>query len=133
MNDEQLKKALECCRVEGHCADECPYYSNLFKGKAGCLDEKEGIIPKALDLINRQSAEIDILIRKKHTLRDEIDRLNFLLKEAWESIEQKDRRTETIKSEAYNEFAERLCEGRVSNDPVVIAVKVELSEVSDNA
>ena len=24
------------------------------------------------------------------------------------------------------EFAERLCEGRVSNDPVVIAVKVEL-------
>ena len=29
------------------------------------------------------------------------------------------------------EFAERLCEGRVSNDPVVIAVKVELKELID--
>jgi hypothetical protein len=29
------------------------------------------------------------------------------------------------------EFAERLCEDRVSNDPVVIAVKVELKELID--
>jgi DNA repair exonuclease SbcCD ATPase subunit len=37
------------------------------------------------------------------------------------------------KSEAIKEFAERLCEGRVSNDPVVIAVKAELklTEVSE--
>jgi hypothetical protein len=28
-------------------------------------------------------------------------------------------------------LAERLCEGRVSNDPVVIAVKVELSELTE--
>ena len=34
-----------------------------------------------------------------------------------------------IKAEAYKEFAERLCEDRVSNDPVVIAVKVELKEM----
>lgn len=27
------------------------------------------------------------------------------------------------------EFAERLCEGRVSNDPVVIVVNVELKEM----
>ena len=30
------------------------------------------------------------------------------------------------RAEAVKEFAERLCEGRVSNDPVVIAVKAEL-------
>ena len=34
-----------------------------------------------------------------------------------------------IKAEAYKEFAERLCEDRVSNDPIVIAVKVELKEL----
>ena len=31
-----------------------------------------------------------------------------------------------LKSEAIKEFAEMLCDGRVSNDPVVIAVKTEL-------
>ena len=40
---------------------------------------------------------------------------------------------EQLKAEAYKEFAERLCEDRLSNDPVVIAVKVELKEmVGDN-
>lgn len=34
------------------------------------------------------------------------------------------------KSEAIKEFAERLCEDRVSNDPVVIAVKAELKEMT---
>ena len=37
-----------------------------------------------------------------------------------------------LKSEAIKEFAERLCEGRVSNDPVVIAVKVELEMVGES-
>ena len=36
-----------------------------------------------------------------------------------------------IKSEAIKEFAERLCKGRVENDPVVIAVKSELKEMED--
>ena len=39
--------------------------------------------------------------------------------------------TEKIRHEAIKEFAERLCEGRVSNDPVVIAVKVELKEMTE--
>lgn len=34
-----------------------------------------------------------------------------------------------IKSEAIKEFAERLCKGRVGNDPVVIATKAELDYV----
>lgn len=33
------------------------------------------------------------------------------------------------KSEAIKEFAERLCKGRVENDPIVIAVKAELDYV----
>lgn len=35
------------------------------------------------------------------------------------------------KSEAYKEFAERLCKGRVSNDPVVIVANTELREMTE--
>lgn len=38
---------------------------------------------------------------------------------------------EQIKAEAVKEFAERLCKDRVSNDPVVIAVKVELKTAGE--
>ncbi len=82
MKDNEIIKALECCNGFEWCPDECPYYTQEFKGTANCLDEKEGIMAKALDLINRQKAEIkqkdteiDILIRKKETLRDEISEL----------------------------------------------------------
>lgn len=36
---------------------------------------------------------------------------------------------EQIKAEAYKEFAERLCEGKVSNDKTVIEAKVLLKEM----
>lgn len=35
----------------------------------------------------------------------------------------------SIKSEAYKEFAERLCDGKVSNDKTVIELKVLLKEM----
>ena len=38
---------------------------------------------------------------------------------------------EKAKSEAIKEFAERLCEGRVYNDPVVIAAKCLLKEMTE--
>lgn len=36
-----------------------------------------------------------------------------------------------IRAEAIKEFAERLCDGRVSNDPVVIAVKCAVKEMTE--
>ena len=43
------------------------------------------------------------------------------------------RLTENAKHEAYKEFAERLCDGKVSNDKTVIEIKVLLKEmVGDN-
>ena len=54
MTDEQIIKALEC---------------SLLNDIGGCRKID------ALNLINRQKAEIDILIRKKETLRDEIAKL----------------------------------------------------------
>lgn len=37
------------------------------------------------------------------------------------------------KAEAFKEFAERLCDGRVSNDPVVIAVDTLIMEMTEGA
>lgn len=74
MTDEQIIKALECCCGTAHdsCRD-CPY------DDIGCEDKLEKDV---LDLINSQKAEIakkgaeiDILIRKKESLRDEICKL----------------------------------------------------------
>lgn len=93
---------------------------------------------KALSIINRQKAEIDILIRKNERLKDEVSELRAeverLQNERIERIRELtrvvyDKEIAEIKSEARKELAERLCEGRVSNDPVVIAAKVELAEM----
>ena len=61
-----------------------------------------------LDLINHQKAEIESLKHRKTELQIRNQELQH------------------EKSEAIKEFAEGLCDGRVSNDPVVIAVKTEL-------
>jgi SMC interacting uncharacterized protein involved in chromosome segregation len=77
MTDNEIVKALECCLQEyGNC-DDCPYKEYQ------CVSEKDGNVfyKDILDLINRQKAEIeekdieiDILIKKKEALRDEIDK-----------------------------------------------------------
>ena len=67
MTDEQIIKALECCRFNISCKG-CP-----CEGDVACeLPIGRGIDYYAFDLINRQKTEIDILIRKKETLRDEL-------------------------------------------------------------
>ena len=66
LTDEQIIKALEHCKVS-NCLG-CPAHSCI----ENCLDV---LTPNVLEVINRQKAEIDILIRKKETLRDEISKL----------------------------------------------------------
>lgn len=84
----------------------------------------------ALDLINRQNAEIE-------RLKEETEEYPFKCKVGnnsevhSKSIEDYDKLIGDISAEAIKEFAERLCNGRVSNDPVVIAVKVELKEMTE--
>ena len=65
-----------------------------------------------------------------------IDNTNYCIKRGITNIvaiqnenRQLKQKLETAKSEARKEFAERLCEDRVSNDPVVIAVKCLLKEM----
>lgn len=62
MTDNEIIKALEHCVSKRSC-NGCIAYS-----PRGC----QGIDKGLLNIINRQKEEIDILIRKKETLRDEI-------------------------------------------------------------
>ena len=93
MTDSKIIKALECCiQVDGDVCNVCPLYDK----KSGCLG---GDLRKpALDLINRQKAqlekkdtEIDILIRKKETLSNEISELRAEI----ERVEKLQKPTET--------------------------------------
>ena len=100
MTDNEIIKALECCFING--CKNCKY-----KGKAP--DCMTALQKDTIDLINRQKAEILELQKRIINWRADMDY-----------------RPDEIKSEAIKEFAEGLCDGRVSNDPVVIAVKTEL-------
>ena len=81
MTGEQIVKALECCSQKDKCF-KCPY--DLV-----CYDaEFKSILAKdALDLINRQKAEIERLKERN----DELNALNKIasieaIKEFWENL-----------------------------------------------
>lgn len=121
MKDNELIKALECC--SGTTCEGCPFQERFGKD-APCSNLKK----YALDLINRQKTEIDILIRKKETLKDElaekqaeIERLKDFGKEGFinflgnclvysKNLKDYNDMRNGLKSEAYKEFAERVKE-----------------------
>lgn len=88
------------------------YYRNLYYAEPQVAER--GIVANAINdmlgLINRQKAEVERY--KRYYYRHEYDK--------WEK---------EIKTGAYKEFAERLCEGKVSNDKTVIEAKVLLEEM----
>lgn len=111
MTDEQIIKALEyCCGNERTNDDECSsgkcYQVDLPESREdGTRWCSQWLMRDALELINRQKAEIERLKRKN----------TFLLKKKC-----KESRTATkiIKSEAIKEFAERLKEESYSNSDI---------------
>lgn len=82
LNDNDIKKALECCGIEETCR-ECP-----LKNEVDCLDKLNHSL---LDLINRQQAEIERLVA-------ECGNQSTLWRQHFESIFETAK--ETIKSEA---------------------------------
>jgi hypothetical protein len=82
MTDNEIIKALECCDGTLAGCTECPNYKNRFY----CTIEKD-----ALDLINRQKAEIERLKSEAQMADGYADALE-----------------ERAKAEAIKEFAERL-------------------------
>ena len=91
MTDNEIKKALECCKNDGIICIECPY-----KKANGCMEK---LSADALDLINRLQAENEDL--KSENLILSQKRFNI-----FESLEF----GEKIKAEAYKEFAEKAVE-----------------------
>ena len=91
MTDNEIIKALKCCQY-GWC-NECPYFS---LSNNNCVDSSTGDV---LDLINRLQAE-------NERLRNECGNQSTLWSKHFESIFETAK--ETIKAEAYKEFAERL-------------------------
>lgn len=84
MTDNEIVKALGFCAIEGGCDIDCP------GRKFGCEIEKY-----ALDLINRQKAEIE---RLQTTLDDVLNRQPVLV----------ERTEKYARAEVTKEFAERL-------------------------
>lgn len=93
--DEQIIKALECCV-------KTEFISDCAKCKMFAFDCKDIFIENALDLINRQKAEIEEL---KTEIERKKNQNTLLLKKKCKDI---NTARKIIKSEAIKEFAERL-------------------------
>lgn len=99
MQDKQIKELVKDLRKHG--------FSN-----GSSLGYHSGLMDDAANTIEQLQAENERLKREAKIDESEIKCTRM----------HRDR----ARAEAITEFAERLCEGRVSNDPVVIAVKTEL-------
>lgn len=108
MTDNEIIKAWKCCVINSSCIG-CPYKKHWVSCSSQCLDMR---LEDTFNLINRQKAEIERLKANEEMAEGYADAL-----------------VEYTKSEAYKEVVERLCEDRVSNDPVVIAAKRLLKEM----
>lgn len=119
MTDNEIIKAFKCCHLESdfpNC-NECPIEN---------ICDEVILTDEVYNLINRQKVEIERLEKevkdKEMAYNDE-----FCLRKEWQTkCRELLKEKQAIKSEAIKEFAESICNGRVSNDPVVIAVKTEL-------
>ncbi len=88
ITSEMIIQALECCSNEERpTCDGCP----LDEPSSRCVPK---LMKSALELVKSKDSEIDILIRKKHALRDEIaeqqaekERLGYVLMAVMHSVD----------------------------------------------
>ena len=93
MTDNEIIKALECCSSpKVNACDDCPFHKR-------CYENNEWLEKQAIDLINRQKAEIERLTVPKELIDD--DFCGVVCEFAEELIEK-------AKAEVVKEFAERL-------------------------
>ena len=101
MTDNEIIKAVECCTGNTKCC-ECPMFRT-----PNCMNKAFGY---ALDLINRQKAEIERL-EKENKDKERAYTDEYCLRKEWQSkcrdlLEEK----QTVKSKSIKEFAEKLKE-----------------------
>lgn len=102
MTDKKIIKALEHCGIECKC-NGCPLDDSEFV--SNCIDD---LCKNALDLINRQKAEIERLEKevkdKERAYNDE-----FCWRKEWQTkCRELLKEKQTAKSDAIKEFADRL-------------------------
>lgn len=118
ITDDEIIKALECCvKITTDC-EKCPYWG--ISKVENCFDVAK---QDAVDLINRQKAEIESLKYDYDNLQRQFDEIyqqfhylsNVEIPYLYSFTEDKDKKLETIanillraKAEAVKEFAERL-------------------------
>ena len=100
--DEEITKAVKCCSEPCCVCDECPLYC------VGANCSSFELHRYALDLINRQQAEIERL-KEESSDKERAYTDEYCLRKEWQDkCRQLLIEKQTAKSEAYKEFAERL-------------------------
>lgn len=89
MTDNEIIKALECCgRVKDNNCENCPLTElQLSECTAKAATEALSLIKNQKAEIEKKDIEIDILIRKKEALNDEISDLKAEIEETQENSE----------------------------------------------
>lgn len=93
------------------------------------VSEYQQVIFKLKEDIEMQREEIERLQKNEQIATEVIEESSAEIERLKVRNDELNALNKTASIEAIREFAERLCEGRVSNDPVVIAVKCELKEM----
>ena len=136
MNDNEIIKALECCK-DNDC-DNCPFEEQCRRN--GSLADI------ALDLINRQKAENSELVGKIDKLQAEIEKyenIKTTIDEFWDillkikmakrkekpTLEELAEAIEEIETEAIKEYKEKVIEVLLGKSIFPVLVKNALNEV----
>lgn len=140
MTDNEIMKALECCRAETVLCPQCPLKDVGYT----CEDKLTGY---AFDLVNHQKAEINTLESERNnykewylSLANEVNQYPCKTVVGNNSEKDYDNLIASIKAEAIKDFAERLkekfgiydCIVTVNNEDVYNLVK-EMTEGKENA
>lgn len=88
-----------------------------------CSDDTPQKLEELTKQFNIQGQEYDRLYKESLQWKTEVERLQKLLDDKCDMCIVRER------NKAVKDFADRLCQDKVSNDPVVIAVKCELEEM----
>lgn len=130
MTDNEIKKALECCQYEGvtTCRD-CPmFYTHEFDNEID-FDCGKYIYGRALNLINRQEAEIEKL---KAMVNAELDTIHSLGDDYERVLEEEPILIQKAKAEAVKEFAERVKDMTILSTLNTIGAKmVEIDDIDN--
>ena len=107
MTDNEIIKALECCT-------KTEFISDCAKCEMFAFDCKDILIENAIDLINRQKAEVERLEDKIFVLENDLEKAENLIDALGNDIDIKlnyiydlEEKIETVESEAIKEFCEK--------------------------